>query len=86
MIRHFKSVKWTKVTDDDYDGTGEHALYKIHKLSQMKTGVGKVEHVNGRSGWMTARKLGDNPFKVVGGPYPTAEAAQVRAESLESGL
>lgn len=80
------SVKWTHVGPGDYDGSGSHALYKVHKLTRMETGVGRLDVLPKRVGWVTARKLGPNPFKLVGGPYLTAKAAQQRAEELEAAI
>jgi len=86
MNRHYQTVRWTHTDAGDYDGVGEHASYKVHKLSHLETGVpGKLPVLKTRS-WMTARKLGVNPFKIVGGPYKTAKEAMSRAEGLEASL
>lgn len=78
-------VRWTEIGPDDFDGVGDHALYKVHRLSRMETGVGKVD-VRSDKAWMTARKVGQLPFKMVGGPYATADEARARAEALEASL
>lgn len=81
------SVRWTQVGPGDFDGVGEHALYKVHQLEHKETGVGRQVIANRKGGsWMVARKVGENPFKVVGGPYVTPEEAKQRAEGMELSL
>lgn len=74
----FHKIKWKENADGDLEGHGEHATYVIHQLREKRTGVpdklGK---------FLIARRLGQNPLKVCGGPYDTVELAKERAQGLE---
>jgi hypothetical protein len=70
---------------NDYDGLGEHSQYRVHQL--VTKDIGKDAHpMFEEGGWMVARKIGQNPYKVIGGPYESADRAKQRAEQVEASL
>lgn len=81
---HF--IKWSHVGSGEYTGVGEHSRYKIHRLTTNDIGIGPHPMFGKDGKWMVARSIGQNPFKVIGGPYDTADAAKRRAERLEAAL
>ncbi|AQT25692.1 hypothetical protein EniyanLRS_17 [Mycobacterium phage EniyanLRS] len=66
-------------------GVGEHASYVLHQLTVKELGRGK-RPLGDKPHWMVARKVGDAPLKIVGGPYETVEAAKAKAERMEPWL
>ena len=84
MIVHMGAHKVNWILDEengDWQGTGEHASYVVHQLTTQPTGEPEQ-----KGKFYIARRLGQNPLKVIGGPYNTVREAKARADIVEASL